>query len=983
MAVGSTKTMSDLFSEGLSIINYFGHSSPNNIEFNLDNPQNYNNTGKYPLIIINGCNSGDLFTFDTLRAFSSGTLSEKFVFANQKGSIGYIASTHYGLPTQLNYFNTGFYSNLSKAMYGQPIGNVMKATMQSMCINYLNDYIAETHAEEITLHADPALRLNPHTKPDFIITDSLLNFNPSIVSVADQTMVITSKIVNIGKAVNDSLTIKVQHRLPNNNLVLVGTYRIKAVLYEDSVVTTLNLNPLVDKGYNEIIVSIDPDNIVSEITKTNNTVTKGFTILEDDIRPIWPYEYSIVNNATAPVFASTANPTNASKQYVMEMDTTMYFNSPFKISKLVTDSGGVIEFTPGINYTDSTVYYWRVGLGPAASNTSWRTSSFVYINSASTGFNQSYYFQYKKNQYSSISLDSNTRKFIFDDKERRLLIRTGLYPYYGWDQINVNVDDDQIDYYGCKYKALQFVVYDPLTLQPWKNVNNGGFGRFGSGTVCDQYSGTYRNFFEFPYDDTSYRRKAMQFFDSIPNGYYVSITNLGWIYNTNYFIDAWKSDTIRLGSGKSLWHKFHEMGMHRIDEFTRNLPFAFVFRKGDTLNFPVKQVVGSAANIQISETFYLPGKKVEGTIVTPWLGPAKSWDRLKWKENFRANATTSKRFDIIGRNVFGGESIITSVTNAQDTTISFINATTYPYLKMQLYNMDDQQAQTTDLRNWMLTGTQVPEGAIAPNMAFMFQDTVAINDTLRFKVAFKNVSTVNFDSIKLKLTITDKDGIAHIYDNLQNGARLRPVAAGDSVLIAYDIPMASYFGNNELKLEVNPGGDQPEQFLFNNCLFRNLVGINASICSGSSPTFVSGAHVIGNGYQWQVDVGNGFVDISDNALYTGTLTRTLLLNNVPSSMYGYKYRCEISNNGAVSYCPDFVLKFAMNWTGGESTAWENPANWSCNAIPDQYTDVNINTELIRYPVINSAAVCRSIRAKLGSRIIVNTGFSLLITGPPL
>jgi hypothetical protein len=294
---------------------------------------------------------------------------------------------------------------------------------------------------------------------------------------------------------------------------------------------------------------------------------------------------------------------------------------------------------------------------------------------------------------------------------------------------------------------------------------------------------------------------------------------LGWIYNTNYFIDAWKSDTIRLGSGKSLWHKFHEMGMHRIDEFTRNLPFAFVFRKGDTLNFPVKQVVGSAANIQISETFYLPGKKVEGTIVTPWLGPAKSWDRLKWKENFRANATTSKRFDIIGRNVFGGESIITSVTNAQDTTISFINATTYPYLKMQLYNMDDQQAQTTDLRNWMLTGTQVPEGAIAPNMAFMFQDTVAINDTLRFKVAFKNVSTVNFDSIKLKLTITDKDGIAHIYDNLQNGARLRPVAAGDSVLIAYDIPMASYFGNNELKLEVNPGGDQPEQFLFNNCLF--------------------------------------------------------------------------------------------------------------------------------------------------------------------
>ena len=83
------------------MINYFGHSSPNTLEFNLDNPQNYNNTGKYPLIIVNGCNSGNLFLFDTLRPISKGTLSEKYIFTPQKGSIGFIADTHFGLPQQL------------------------------------------------------------------------------------------------------------------------------------------------------------------------------------------------------------------------------------------------------------------------------------------------------------------------------------------------------------------------------------------------------------------------------------------------------------------------------------------------------------------------------------------------------------------------------------------------------------------------------------------------------------------------------------------------------------------------------------------------------------------------------------------------------------------------------------------------------------------------------------------------------------------
>ena len=83
-------------------------------------------------------------------------------------------------------------------------------------------------------------------------------------------------------------------------------------------------------------------------------------IYEDELKPVYPYNFSIVNKSNIKLVASTANPLTAAKQYVMEIDTTELFNSPLRHSQTVTSVGGVIEFNPAITFTDSTVYYWRV-----------------------------------------------------------------------------------------------------------------------------------------------------------------------------------------------------------------------------------------------------------------------------------------------------------------------------------------------------------------------------------------------------------------------------------------------------------------------------------------------------------------------------------------------------------------------------------------------------------------------------------------------
>jgi hypothetical protein len=70
------------------------------------------------------------------------------------------------------------------------------------------------------------------------------------------------------------------------------------------------------------------------------------------------------------------------------------------------------------------------------------------------------------------------------------------------------------------------------------------------------------------------------------------------------------------------------------------------------------------------------------------------------------------------------------------------------------------------------------------------------------------------------------------------------------------------------------------------------------------------------------------------------------------------------------------------WTGTVSTAWENPANWNCGSVPNATTDVTIPSGLVNYPVVNSAAICRRIRQEPNTSVLVKTGFSLMLTGPP-
>ncbi len=68
------------------------------------------------------------------------------------------------------------------------------------------------------------------------------------------------------------------------------------------------------------------------------------------------------------------------------------------------------------------------------------------------------------------------------------------------------------------------------------------------------------------------------------------------------------------------------------------------------------------------------------------------------------------------------------------------------------------------------------------------------------------------------------------------------------------------------------------------------------------------------------------------------------------------------------------------WTGVVSVAWENPANWNTNKVPDINSAVIIPAAAPNYPEINSNANCYSIKVDPAATVLIKTGFKLNVNG---
>ena len=208
------------------------------------------------------------------------------------------------------------------------------------------------------------------------------------------------------------------------------------------------------------------------------------------------------------------------------------------------------------------------------------------------------------------------------------------------------------------------------------------------------------------------------------------------------------------------------------------------------------------------------------------------------------------------------------------------------------------------------------------------------------------------------------------YTGPQEDSLFNPLPGGSSIIIPNSaITIATVGSMYSLEFDVNGFSG------------FYIGGNNSSInlCPGSNITIPS--DVSGSAYQWQLDSGSGFANFSDGTNYSGTNTSSLQIMNAPTTFSKYKYRCVVTTGGGPVYSQVYTLGFTVSWVGTTSSAWENPANWSCGAIPDGNTDVFISVGKPNNPILNSIRSIHSLKLNPGAVVTIAPGFRLNITGP--
>ena len=604
----------------------------------------------------------------------------------------------------------------------------------------------------------------------------------------------------------------------------------------------------------------------------------------------------------------------------MQLDTTTLFNSPLLVSRNVTSSGGVLEFDPGISYRDSVVYYWRTAMVPAqGTQYVWGNASFIYIDSlhSTLGFNQSHYFQHLASATNGVNLGTD-RVWKFGTLINNLYLRNTVYPDGGTEaaDFGVTVNSNLIIYSACVGQSLIFNVFNPSTFKPWKNqdANGNSLQLYGSAPVCA--AGREYNF-EFSYMTAASRKLMMNFMDSIPNGSYVTVWNIPFDYQGgNTYASDWHADTTLYGAGNSLYNRLLAAGFTAIDSFNQPRAFSFAYKKNDPTFTPQFQITQGIYD-RVAFPVNCPTPANSGTILSPTFGPAKQWKQLHWRGASLENPSTdSVTLQLIGLDSAGNSTPLNNLNvGSQDYDISAISAAQYPFLQLKLTTTDTINVTPYQLKYWRLNYVPVPEGAVAPNILFKSQDTLSLGQQLQFEVAFKNISISAFDSMKINISIIDHNNVTHLVQL----PKKRPIISGDTLIVNYLINTQTYPGLNTIYLEVNPNNSQPEQYHFNNFIYKNFY-VNVDNTKPLLDVTFDGVHILNQDIvSARPHVTIKLKDESKFLLLTDTSLVSLQLRYPDGSIHTYSYSSDTlrftpatstaDNTATVDFYPSFLKQY--------------------------------------------------------------------------
>ncbi|MFC3880377.1 C25 family cysteine peptidase [Algoriphagus namhaensis] len=793
--------------EGRSMVTFFGHGAPTIIDIEIgfasDPTLNYQNRGKYPIMLFNGCDYGSAFS-------SVYTQGEDWVITPRKGATNLMANTSIGVDVYLRRYSDLFYTKAfsDSTLIYRTIGEVKREAEADFVARYGLGALSYSHMEQMVMLGDPGVRIFPSAKADYAVLEEeveISGFNGETLNSLSDSIQLTFVLRNIGRVDTDSLDYRISRTLPEGTVLNYDPVDIAYIARADTLLFSLPNQGLISAGENTFTIEVNPSRKVEEMTFVNNMVTIAEFIPLSGSLNISPLDFGIVPTAEVSVIAQVPGKSIEERTIILQLDSVPSFNSAFRKETRISTKN-LAEWSLSLpTQQDSATYFWRSKFQDIREGEAdiWTTSSFSVIKDSPSGWTQRIVSQLEKSQLDNLEIDPADRQWKYEEQNLgvevftigsgvdTLSFRNTQFYLNEIPQIldNVNNANSRL----CPNGSLGLVAFQQKTLLPYLAIPIPGFDILDP-RACGRVPQVIQSI-QNSWITTPGQRILQDYVRGVKDGDYVVIFTVG-----NVTFEDWPDQAFA---------SLREFGANEatLRSLKTGDPYILYGKKGMRPGEAI-EIVGNPnfevpSNQQtLSFETDLSGYLTSGWILTPKIGPARNWERFFQNVNAREwiNEEEFSAFEVLGVRDNGQEDVIRSGFFDKEVDLSSISAQTYPYLRLQ-YRMDDPESTApAQLDRWQVNFEGVPEGVLTVN-ADREQIQLREGEVSSLEFTFTNVSNKNFlDSVQVNWTLRNVDSRKE-----EDFTRKIPaLKANESFTFRIDFNSVGNAGQNELLVFANP-----------------------------------------------------------------------------------------------------------------------------------------------------------------------------------
>ncbi|MDO6439470.1 C25 family cysteine peptidase [Cyclobacterium sp. 1_MG-2023] len=797
--------ISDQINAGLSLVTFFGHAAPSTTDIDIGfvsvNEMGYRNKGKYPILLLNGCDAGNAFG-------DAYTFGEDWIITPERGASNFLAHADVGIDVYLRRFSESFYTTAfaDSSMIYQNLGKVKLQAEKLFYSRYGDSEVNQSHANQIIMLGDPAARIFPANKADYAVYADdieLGGVNDQVLNSLSDTLELSLPIRNLGIVDLDEVDVDVSRQLPDGTLITLPTNTIPPVFRLDTLVLSIPNSGINSFGDNLFTITINKGKEIEEMTYANNTVSVSFFVPLSGTLNLFPLDFGIVNEREVELIAQIPGLATEQRNLTIQLDTASDFSSPRRKEVRITTSNLArwkVNLFEDIPQADSLTFYWRTKFSTPreGEDVSWKGSSFSYIENGPEGWTQRKLPQFLDNQLSNLSISVSDQQWQFQETALNIDVFT-----FGSENEDYSVENTQIMLNGvayildtfnrfCKNGTLGLMAFDHQTLEPYLPVPLVTIDVLDSRS-CGRVPQVIQSISNANITGEG-NTMLLDFVDGMKEDDYVIIFSVGEVTFSDWPDEA--------------YIKLKELGAN--EATLRNLvtgdPYILFGKKGMRPGEAIEVVPTTDDEIErdsqvISFETDIQGYFPTGNILSPKVGPASDWisffNEVRGKDLFQPENSS---MDVLGVTPDGGEVSLLQDVTLETMDLTGFDASSYPYLRLR-YSLEDLPDQELpQLAKWQVDYTGVPEGVLILNdqrSEVILDEGEA--DQLTFE--FINISKHDFlDSIQVDysfLNVDQRKVTEHTF-------KIPAVKGGESTIFTIDFDSKGNGGNNSLNVFVNP-----------------------------------------------------------------------------------------------------------------------------------------------------------------------------------